>query len=612
MKVKRSRHPSATTFTLAIAVLLALGSSLQWAGPTDPPTVSPNPAATSEPPATPLTQPAVSSTRYSNIYPEDYVGPETCGECHKKNYRLWKEHPHSRMNLNATDQTVLGDFSGVRVRYGRGEIVFTREDGDFAMLMLVNGSLVRRYKVTKVVGSRAYQFYLGLMTFGPEAKGHASYSRESKLPFAYLFRLKKWLPEMYFDSFAPAEDSYEEEVSFSEWIYDNAPNYHWDRSCIACHNTYPYAVRFQGSGWAKGFPEEDIWLNAASDSAWKKWMKRSTVISPDDLVTLGISCESCHLGGREHAERGQPIRFVPTAPDLLLERSTPDAPNVPEHKDPYVVNSLCAQCHSSPGVSRYPNGAGRWNSSESIDLSHGACAGAVKCTDCHNPHRAGPPVGVVDPSIAVSACLGCHESLKDPGRAQQHSHHSEVAGVTCLDCHMPRIVQGLDSAVLTHTISSPSDPDMLAAAAPNACNVCHLDKSIRWTLRHLKDSWGTSEPTTPDWKENYGRTLGWPMGRIWLRSKDQVTRLITVDAYSRSPLGKRELPRLLESLSSEYAVNRLFGVLSIRRLLGRNLTDDEYDLLAPPASRKGQIERLKASWSAGQEPAQGAVCGPRR
>lgn len=25
---------------------------------------------------------------YSNIYPGDYVGPEVCGQCHKKNYRL--------------------------------------------------------------------------------------------------------------------------------------------------------------------------------------------------------------------------------------------------------------------------------------------------------------------------------------------------------------------------------------------------------------------------------------------------------------------------------------------------------------------------------------------
>ena len=532
---------------------------------------------------------------YSNIYPDDYVGPESCGNCHEGNYRLWQEHPHSRMNVNATDDTVRGDFSGVRVSYGRGEVVFAREGGDFTMTLFVEGNVVRRYKVTRVVGSRSYQFYLGLQTFGAEPTDHPAYSRESKLPFAYLFRLERWLPEMYFDSFAPAEDSYSDDISFGDWIYDNPPAYHWENSCIGCHNTYAYVIRFQGAGWSKGFPEEDLWLNAAPSSAPTKWLRRSTAIPPHDLVTLGVSCESCHLGGREHAVEGRPIRFVPTAPDLLLNRSDPPLLGLPDHKQPYVVNSLCTQCHNSKHVSRYPSGAGRWNSSEAIDLSRGACTSAIKCTDCHNPHRAGPPPGESEPSVAVRACLRCHEALRDPDLARKHSRHADTAGVSCIDCHMPRITQGLESAVLTHTISSPTNLDMLAAAAPNACNLCHLDKPIRWTLRQLKSGWGADGPNTPGWEDAYGRSLGWPMGRIWLRSQDSVARLITVDAYSRSPLGRRELPRLLESLSSEYAVNRLFGLLSIQRLLDRTLTDQEYDLLSSPAKRESQLVRLKAA-----------------
>ena len=29
---------------------------------------------------------------------------------------------------------------------------------------------------------------------------------------------------------------------------------------------------------------------------------------------------------------------------------------------------------------------------------------------------------------------------------------------------------------------------MYAAAAPNACNLCHLDRSVQWTLDELRDT----------------------------------------------------------------------------------------------------------------------------
>lgn len=66
---------------------------------------------------------------YSNIRQEDYIGPEACGECHRENYESWKQHPHSRMNTLATDETVVGDFSGVSLSYADGRVVFLKRDG---------------------------------------------------------------------------------------------------------------------------------------------------------------------------------------------------------------------------------------------------------------------------------------------------------------------------------------------------------------------------------------------------------------------------------------------------------------------------------------------------
>ena len=69
----------------------------------------------------------------------------------------------------------------------------------------------------------------------------------------------------------------------------------------------------EGNAWYKGFPEEQISFLAGDGETppgWQESYYQGTAISPDDLVVLGISCESCHFGGREHAQNGKPIRFV--------------------------------------------------------------------------------------------------------------------------------------------------------------------------------------------------------------------------------------------------------------------------------------------------------------
>ncbi|MDP6355098.1 MAG: hypothetical protein QF473_08365, partial [Planctomycetota bacterium] len=48
----------------------------------------------------------------SNASPSDYVGAESCRECHEKQHDGWMHHAHRKMNALATKETVLGDFSG--------------------------------------------------------------------------------------------------------------------------------------------------------------------------------------------------------------------------------------------------------------------------------------------------------------------------------------------------------------------------------------------------------------------------------------------------------------------------------------------------------------------
>jgi len=40
-----------------------------------------------------------------------------------------------------------------------------------------------------------------------------------------------------------------------------------------------------------------------------------------------------------------------------------------------------------------------------------------------------------------------------------------------MNCHMPKINEGINSLVRTHTIFSPTNPAMIEANRPNACNL---------------------------------------------------------------------------------------------------------------------------------------------
>ena len=47
----------------------------------------------------------------------NYVGSETCIECHESEFALWQESHHYQAMHRPTEQTVIGDFSGVGARF---------------------------------------------------------------------------------------------------------------------------------------------------------------------------------------------------------------------------------------------------------------------------------------------------------------------------------------------------------------------------------------------------------------------------------------------------------------------------------------------------------------
>jgi hypothetical protein len=157
-----------------------------------------------------------------------------------------------------------------------------------------------------------------------------------------------------------------------------------------------------------------------------------------------------------------------------------------------------------------------------------------------------------------------------------------------MDCHMPRQVLGLDAVVRTHRVGLPVQESLAAKGLANACNLCHLDQSLSWTLRELDRGWGRKVKV----EGNGDRDR--PMGDVWLTGEDTGMRMVAGQSYARSPLGKAKLPDLVRALNDPEPVNRVFAARAVGQVRGVPLGPQEFEVTAPPAGRLRQIDRLLA------------------
>jgi hypothetical protein len=157
---------------------------------------------------------------------------------------------------------------------------------------------------------------------------------------------------------------------------------------------------------------------------------------------------------------------------------------------------------------------------------------------------------------------------------------------------MPRIVHGFEGANRTHRISSPTEPAILGSGMANACNLCHLDRSLAWTQRELETGWGKRVDLPANLEEIFGKGHQTPAGEAWLAQPFGMLKVVAGDALARSTLGKQALSRLLSSLDEPNAYYRMRILSNVEKVLGRRLDEKEYALTGSPRHRKEQLQVL--------------------
>ncbi len=275
----------------------------------------------------------------SNIHPRDYAGPEACRKCHSQNYQNWSRHPHKKMNALAIKENVLGDFSGnAKINYLGGTGTFTRKGGRYFM-NLERGDVRLEYAVTQTIGSRFYQYYVGkLLRAAGVEPFNIYYATDHLLPFGYWLDRREWVPVVHVLNEVPDGERIDPyDLTGIPVDGENYVGYHF--GCNYCHTTFPLGDmlirnpaligRHAPVGLHWGISDylseahPDLWESDRDPSALPQQemldLMSSIVLfeAPEHAVTLGVSCEACHLGARARQESENPAEVFSAKPPSL-------------------------------------------------------------------------------------------------------------------------------------------------------------------------------------------------------------------------------------------------------------------------------------------------------
>jgi predicted CXXCH cytochrome family protein len=445
--------------------------------------------------------------------PDDhFVTSATCKACHPAQYATWHASYHRTMTQPATVGSVIANFDSRRLTAHGRRFTIARRGPEFWVEMLdpeweramiergIDADTCRNAprawkRVVMTTGSHHMQTYW----VAGERDG-----RLYNFPFVWLRGDERW---------APRDD-----------VFLRAPQYRrqfatWQDNCIECHsvggephfdretNTFDPKVGELGIACeaCHGPAEHHIQVN---HDPWRRYRYRhgdgddSTVINPERLSVKAATqlCAQCHsmnifradprTGGMRY-RAGEELgltRMVLHANDRQLgpgERG--DWPRL-EHHIRRQESTYLSDRFWTDGMTRV---SGRENNA----MVESACfeGGELSCLSCHSMHQSDPGDQLKPGMESDGACFQCHDSYRT--KVSEHTHHPpESSGSACLNCHMPHTTYGLLKAIRSHLIDSPTVASTLATGRPNACNLCHLDRTLDWTAGRLHEWYGQPKP----------------------------------------------------------------------------------------------------------------------
>ena len=473
---------------------------------------------------------------------QGYATSDACAACHPGQYDTWHDSFHRTMTQLASDDSVRAPFDGRTLSADGYTYDVYREGGRFmARLHRDDDAEDEERPVVMTTGSHHLQAY-----WMPEG------DHLVQLPFVYFIDEQRWLPNVHsFLQPPPMEDRSMEAAV-------------WNEGCVHCHSTGgPWSAQELGSPWTRPKPIEPGHAHLTRPGA------------TDTVVTeLGVACERCHGPADEHARVNRsPLRRY----QMHVSAKGDETIVNPRRLDHRRSTALCGVCHTvceeepenarpfMPGERMaytldipamlaiaeshadaidpdtlpdedrdvveafWRDGSARIAGREYDGVVQSECylQGEMSCTSCHRVHGHRPDGQVPEASSGLNLCGSCHSEIARD--VEGHTHHRATSvGSDCLNCHMPHASYGLLSATRTHRLGSPSATGLRGREMPNACNLCHLDRSIRWTAGYLAQFYQQPLPDFADFADDgeADAAADEPAGAVWMVRGDPVQRAV--------------------------------------------------------------------------------------
>ncbi len=409
-----------------------------------------------------------------------FVGSAACADCHADQYGAWKGSQHAVAMQTASEQTILGDFSGSRFEWQGVTSEFFRRDGRFIVRTDGPDGALADFAVRHAFGVYPLQQYLLELPGG----------RLQALSIAWDTRPKEQGGQRWFHLYP------DERIDYRDELHWTRRQQNWNYMCADCHST----------NLQKNY-------DAGTDTYATTWSE------------ISVGCEACHGPGGAHvtlaeaaSKSGTPMSSSGLAVALderrgvtwTMNPDTGSAARSPARESSREIE-VCAQCHSRRGqfsnayrageafldhylpsvLSRdlyFPDGQ---QGDEVYDwgsfLSSRMHSQGVTCGDCHEPHAGrlrAPGNGV---------CAQCHLASRFDA-ASHHFHEPGTAGAACASCHMSTRTYMVVDPRHDHSLRIPRPDLSEKLGVPNACNQCHADRPASWAAAEIRRRYPTPKP----------------------------------------------------------------------------------------------------------------------
>ncbi len=380
-----------------------------------------------------------------------YAGSASCRECHERAFTNWQNSHHALAErpFGAVDHAA---FHPPRtVKHGTQTTHLGLAGGQAQITTPGLGRTSETFTAQRVIGEAPLRQFLV-----PAPGGRWQVNELAFDP----------VKQDWFNVFG------DEDRRPGEWGHWTGRGMTWNQMCAGCHNT-----RLRKN------------YDPATDSY------------ATSMAEMSVGCEACHGPMANHVAWQKP-RAQPAKGDPTITK--------PDHAR---VMSYCGQCHARRGEITgdftpgehfldhflltipdetdvyFPDGQVRDENYEYTSfLGSKMFAAGVWCMDCHEPHAA--KVKAADNSL----CMRCHATPLPPApridEATHSFHPAGKEGSRCVDCHMPLTTYMQRHPRRDHGFTIPDPLLTKEHGVPNACNRCHKDKSIDWSIEHVEKWYG--------------------------------------------------------------------------------------------------------------------------